>query len=97
MAQEMPTVQTKREWKVGVRAESYYDDNISRSSSVLTTQRNLSKDDYVLLPAVTATLVQPFGRQSVFLNGDVGYAFHRYNDELNRRRAKVSGGVGGIL
>lgn len=97
MAQEMPTVQTKREWKVGVRAESYYDNNISRSSSLLTSQRNLSKDDYVLLPAVTATLVQPFGRQSVFLNGDVGYAFHRYNDELNRRRAKVSGGVGGIL
>ncbi|WP_430425434.1 hypothetical protein [Phenylobacterium sp.] len=90
-------MQTKREWKVGVRAESYYDNNISRSSSLLTSQRNLSKDDYVLLPAVTATLVQPFGRQSVFLNGDVGYAFHRYNDELNRRRAKVSGGVGGIL
>lgn len=97
MAQEMPVVQNKREWKVGVRAESYYDNNISRSSSALTNQRNLSKDDYVLLPAVTVALVQPFGRQSVFLNGDVGYAFHRYNDELNRRRAKVSGGVGGVL
>lgn len=97
MAQEMPVVQNKREWKVGARAEAYYDNNISRSSSALTNQRNLSKDDYVLLPAVTVALVQPFGRQSVFLNGDVGYAFHRYNDELNRRRAKVSGGVGGVL
>ena len=97
MAQQMPAVGNKREWKVGVRAEAFYDSNIARSSSSLTAIRNLTKEDYVLLPAVTATLVQPFGRQVAFLNGDVGYAFHRYNSELDRRRANVSGGVAGIL
>jgi len=97
MAQEMPAVGNKREWKVGVRAEAYYDSNIARSSSTLSNIRNLEKEDYVLLPAVTVGLVQPFGRQVAFLNGDVGYAFHRNNSELNRRRAKVQGGVAALL
>src|SRR5690349_19494536 len=97
VAQEMPAVGNKREWKVGVRAEAYYDSNIARSSSTLSNIRNLTKEDYVLLPAVTVALVQPFGRQTAFVNGDVGYAFHRNNSELDRRRAKVSGGVAGLV
>ena len=31
-AQAMPTVEAKRDWKIGVRAETYYDNNISRSN-----------------------------------------------------------------
>jgi hypothetical protein len=97
LAQAMPNVQAKRELKFGARVTGFYDNNISRSSSSLSSVRNLSRDDYVLTPSVTVSLAQPFGRQVAFLKGDVGYSFYRYNSELDRRRASVSGGVAGIL
>jgi len=97
LAQALPNVQGKREMKFGARVASYYDNNISRSSSTLSSLRNLSRDDYVLTPSVTASIVQPFGRQIAFLKGDVGYSFYRYNSQLDRRRASVSGGVAGML
>lgn len=93
----MPTVEPTRDWKVGVRADGYYDTNIARSSKGQATAQGLKRSDYVFTPAVTVALVQPFGRQSVFLNGEAGYTFYKNNSELNRRRAKMQGGVASIL
>lgn len=96
-AQSVPVIESTREWRIGVRAEAYYDSNIPRSSETLATDRGLEREDYVFVPALTAAIVQPFGRQAVFLNGDVGHAFHRNNPQLDRRRASVTGGVAGLL
>lgn len=95
---QMPTAPAgQRVWRVGVRVEGAYDSNISRTSEDVTNVRQLTKDDYILTPNVTAAISQPFGRQVAFLSGDVGYAFYRKNSELDRRRASVNGGVAGIL
>jgi hypothetical protein len=96
-AQSVPAIEPVREWNVGVRAEAYYDNNISRTAKSFVSTRTLEREDYVFTPAVTASIVQPFGRQAFFLNGDVGYVFHRNNPSLDRRRAKVTGGLGGLL
>lgn len=97
LAQAMPSVGSTREWRVGVRAEAYYDSNVPRTNESVASNRGLAREDYVFVPAVTASIVQPIGRQSVFLNGDAGYAFHRNNPQLDRRRAKITGGVAGLL
>lgn len=93
----MPAVEAKRDWKVGVRAEAYYDNNVSRSSKAVAVTRSLSEDDYVFVPGVTLSFVQPLGRNAAFIDASGGYTFHRYNSELDRQRAKVSGGFAAVL
>lgn len=96
-AQTMPTVEAKRDWQIGVRAEAYYDNNLSRSNKAIADTRDIVPEDYVVVPSATISLVQPFGRQAAFLKGDAGYTFHRYNTQMNRRRGKVNGGFAAVL
>lgn len=93
----MPAIKPVREWKVGVRADAFYDSNIARASKALATAQGLEREDYVFTPAATVALVQPFGRQALFLNGDAGYSFYRNNSELSRRRAKLQGGLAAVF
>lgn len=86
-----------REFKIGARVAAFYDSNVSRSSVALSGARDLSRSDYVLRPEATASIVQPLGRQMVFINGAAGYDFYRRNDDLNRRRYDVTvGGLGAV-
>lgn len=97
LGQTMPTVESKREWAVGVRTAAYYDSNVPRSNKNFPQRRVLSREDYVFTPSLTVAVVQPFGRQSLFLNGDAGYTFYRRNSELDRRRATLTGGLATTL
>lgn len=96
-AQTMPAIGAKREWTVGARVAGYYDNNVPRSNKDFPQRRPLSREDFVVTPSLTVAVVQPFGRQSLFLNGDAGYTFYRRNSELDRRRATMTGGVASIL
>ncbi|MFZ5720255.1 MAG: hypothetical protein ACOY5Y_12430 [Pseudomonadota bacterium] len=96
-AQAVPEIGTEREWTVGASGEVYYDTNTSRTEDDFAVVRGIKQEDYVFTPSLTASIMQPFGRQAVFLKGNVGYTFHRYNPNLDRRRINVTGGVGSIL
>lgn len=81
-----------REFKIGARLGAFYDTNVSRSSVALSETRDLARADYILRPEATASIIQPLGRQVVFLNGSAGYDFYRENDNLNRRRYDITAG-----
>ena len=94
-AQGMPRPGAAREFKIGGRVSAFYDSNVSRSSAILSGIRDVARSDYILRPEATASIIQPLGRQLVFVNGAVGYDFYKKNDDLNRRRYDVTlGGVG---
>jgi hypothetical protein len=96
-AQEMPEVGREREWRFGARVDAAYDNNISRSTRALAVLRGVEQEDYLLTPSLTAAVVQPVGRQAIFLNADAGYTFYRRNPQLDKRRAAISGGVSSTL
>lgn len=70
-----------------------YDSNIARSSPELAAQRRLHQSDFRASPGLAIDLEKPFGNQSVFLNGDVGYDFYARNHRLNSARVLLDGGV----
>lgn len=70
-----------------------YDSNIARSSQELAEQRGLHRSDFRASPGLGIDLEKPFGNQSLFLNGDVGYDFYARNHRLNSARVLLDGGV----
>ncbi|MBW8812432.1 MAG: outer membrane beta-barrel protein [Caulobacterales bacterium] len=90
---QMPTVATKREIKLGARVEGSYDTNVSHSNKAVAALRGLKLSDYLATPAATVSIVQPFGRQTAFLQGDIGYVFHKYNPELDSQHTSLNGGL----
>ena len=85
MAQAMPGAPVKREFHVEGTANLAYDSNSAHSSAALAAQRGIQLEDETFHPALNFTLVEPIGRQSIYVNGAAGYDFHRYNSRLNRR------------
>jgi hypothetical protein len=93
----MPNVEAKRQTDVGLRLAVSRDSNVARSNATLAAARGLVPEDYTLRPQATFTIVQPIGRQAVFLKGAAGYDFYQENSQLNRQRIDVSGGgVGSV-
>lgn len=87
-----PAVGASREFQVDARVATYYDSNVSRTSRSAASARGLKAEDFILTPSVKANIVQPLGQQAVFLDGVVGYDFHRRNPELDRRRYDLTAG-----
>ncbi len=55
-------------------------------------QRGIEPKEYTLIPRVNFNIVQPLGRQMVYVNGGAGYQLHRENDQLDRVQANAAGG-----
>lgn len=91
-AQQLPAVTPERQIHGSFSLQSVYDSNFARSSSTLAAQRGIDKEEYTLRPQVDVNVVQPLGRQLVFLTGSAGYDFHRNNPRLDRPRADMQGG-----
>lgn len=92
MAQAMPNIEAKRQTDIGLRLAVFHDSNISRSNPVVAASRGIRQEDYTYRPQATFSLVQPIGRQALFLQGAAGYDFHQYNSKLDKRRVNVTGG-----
>jgi len=92
-----PAPGAPRQFKIGARVGAFYDSNVSRSSALLSGQRDLARADYVLRPELTAAVIQPLGRQVVFVNGSAGYDFYQRNSNLDRRRYDVTAGGMAVL
>ena len=95
-ATSMPKIEPKREYHAGVRVLGSYDSNIARSSKAAAALRGVEPEDYMLTPSATVSLVQPFGKQALFVDGSLGYDFHRENPQLDRQRHDIQGGFATI-
>jgi hypothetical protein len=92
MGPRAPVVGQERQFAFEARVTGYYDSNIARTSKAAAVARNVTPEDWVLAPAISANIVQPLGRQRLFLNGSAGYDFHRENAQLDRGRYDVTAG-----
>ena len=70
-----------------------YDTNVARASETVAELRGLKRSDWRLSPNLNINLEKPVGRQTIYLNGDVGYDFYARNHRLNRGRLLLNGGA----
>lgn len=71
-----------------------YDSNLLKlPDDAEPTDRQRSRADYRLSPALTLDLNLPLGRQSVFLNGAAAYDFYALNTQLNNEKIQFTGGA----
>lgn len=92
---DLPAVGPERQMNIGVSASVVYDTDFARGSDVLAAARGVEQEETIVTPRLTAAIVQPFGRQVVFLDGSLGYNFHRQNSQLDSRNYNINGGVTG--
>lgn len=86
--------QEERTMDIGLRLEVERDNNISRSDDAAAQRQGVAQEDTIMTPSLTVDIRQPFGgQQALFLNGSVGYAFYDKNEQLDRQRAGLQGGV----
>lgn len=83
---------------IGIRAavDASYDSNALGVSDALIQRGSLvgrSKDDIQITPSLLLDILVPFGRQSAFLSGQLGYDFYVNNSQLDRERIGLDGGV----
>lgn len=83
-----------RVFSKNVALDAVYDTNVSRASKGFASQRNITPQDWTYTPSATVSLIQPIGRQAVFLDATGGYRFHDKNKRLDRTTFSASGGVG---
>lgn len=89
---QVPAVEPKREYDLGLNVSGYYETNVSKSNKATALQRGIEQEDYYIRPQAIASIVQPLGQQALFIRGLAGYDFYDKNDQLNRQRYDVSGG-----
>ena len=58
VAQEaMPAIEPKREIEIGVRVNAVHDTNIAKSGVMIATRRGIEREDSILTPALTVSIV----------------------------------------
>ncbi|MBU1378233.1 MAG: hypothetical protein KKE02_17305 [Alphaproteobacteria bacterium] len=92
MAQDLPQVEPKRQMDFGFRGSATHDSNVSRSTKAGAALRGLTQADTTYTVAGTVSVVQPLGKQALFLNGSAGYDYHDKNRKLDGRRIDLGGG-----
>jgi Putative beta-barrel porin 2 len=81
-----------RKIRVGISAASVYDDNVFRVPDETPPSAVTTRDDFRFTPSVDVDVIQPVGRQSLFLSGAMGYDFYRNNKQLESERINLEGG-----
>lgn len=96
-AQSMPDVAGGRQFHGSLSVTGAYESNFARSGQAAADLRQIDPEEYILTPSANLQVVQPFGRQVVFLTGSGGYDFHRNNPRLDRNRYDVQAGYSASL
>jgi hypothetical protein len=78
--------------RVGVSSSIVYEDNVFSLSDSVATPPGAVRDDFRFTPSIDVDVVQPVGRQSVFLSGALGYDFYRSNKSLESERLNLEAG-----
>ena len=87
----------QRQIKFDALADVEHDTNLARTNAILAAQRNITPEDTIGTPTLSVDVVEPIGRQAVFVNGSVGYRFHKNNPRLDREHIDLLAGAGGSL
>jgi hypothetical protein len=74
-----------------------YDSNIARTSPQEAALLGLQRDDITYAPTLNLNIVDPVGRQALFLQGSVGYLFHQHNRQLDSEQINLTGGAGASI
>lgn len=82
----------ERQLDIGFDVSGYYDSDVLRGDVIKNSRPDAKNEDYIVTPRMTADIVAPIGRQSAFLNGQIGYMFHRNNGFLDRESINADGG-----
>lgn len=88
-----PGTGTERRINVRAAVDASYDSNvfgIGRARNGALGGR--SRDDFSVTPSVQLDILLPFGRNSVFARGVLGYDFYASNTQLNRERINLDAG-----
>jgi hypothetical protein len=91
--QAVPQIQGGQR-QIDIRAvlEGIYSSNIAHTNLALANLRGIHPQDGIIHPSAAFEIIQPIGRQAVFLNGEAGYDFHTENKTLDRLNVNVTGG-----
>ncbi len=78
---------------VSFEMQARYDSNVARSGEARANLRGLERSDFRVSPTVTVDIARSFGRTRATLAGSIAYDFFARNDELNRERIALEGGL----
>lgn len=88
-----PAQHGRKPFTIDVIGAILYDSNVSRGTDIVNASRNLHKSDVTYTPSLAIASFIPLGRNSFYINAEIGYDFREYNKELESGRADVSGGA----
>ena len=74
-----------------------YDSDAAGGTAAVAALRGLKQEDVIVSPTLTLEAFRPFGRESAFVTGTVGYNFYDRNSVLSRENINLNGGVNGQL
>jgi len=77
--------------------ETEYQTNVAGGDAAVAALRGLKQEDVVFTPTLLIEAFKPFGRESAYLTGSVGYNFYDRNSVLNRENLNLDGGVNAQL
>jgi hypothetical protein len=80
-----------RDIGVSLSVQQSYEDNVLRQPDNFTVIPGFAREDFRLSPSLDLDIVQPFGRQTLTLQGGIGYDFYRRNTRLERERINLQG------
>jgi hypothetical protein len=89
--------QASAHYKVNGTVEEEYQSNVAGGNAAVAALRGLKRDDFIFTPTALLDLFKPLGRESIYLDGSVGYNVFARNHVLDRENLNLSGGVNGEL
>ena len=75
-------------------AKAEYDSNVARSSPQAAALLGIRQNDVTYSPTLSVNIIDPIGRQALFLQGSAGYVFHQNNRQLDSEQINLTGGAG---
>ncbi|ODU20119.1 MAG: hypothetical protein ABS87_11950 [Sphingomonas sp. SCN 67-18] len=87
------SAQSERRVDISVSNRLTYDTNALRATNALANTSTRKGDDFITSPALNVDVLLPVSRQSIYLNGSVGYDFYASNTQFNRERIGLAGGL----
>mgnify|MGYP000614944027 CR=1 FL=1 len=91
-AQSPADARDERRLDIGLNVSGFYDSDVLRGDTIRAVRPDAKKEDFIISPRLTADIVAPIGRQAAFLNGQLGYQFHKNNGYLDRESINAQGG-----
>ncbi len=88
-----PAQSGDRTQEIDLIADIIYDSAVAGSGTTLANLRRIRQSDEIFEPSIRVNIARPIGRETVYLQGDIGYDFYRLNHVLNRENIDIRPGI----